>query len=132
VVLSWMWLITAVLSVITLVVILPKMLDSLPPEQAAAKPFMIGCIAVIFGLFFVLLPGLAILFYRRPAVKATVEALDPVPRWTDRPLPLLGFAIWMMFGALSLLFCAFSYPSLPVGPWLLRGIAMYALIVFFL
>lgn len=129
---SWMWLIIGVLSVIVLILLLPKMLaTTLPAEQRSAVPFMIGCISVIFGLFFVLLPGLSILFYRRPKVKAAVEAFDPAPSWTDMPLPLLGFAIWMFLGAASLALCSLMYTSFPVGPLLLRGIAMYALFAFF-
>ena len=130
-VLSWLWLITGLMSMLTLFFILPKMFDTLPPDQAAAKPVIIGCVAVFFALFFVLLPGLAILFYRSPHTKATVEALDPKPSWTDLPTPLLAFAVWMMFGAVSLIFCTFMYPSLPLGPYILHGLPMYALLAFF-
>jgi hypothetical protein len=130
--LSWMWLITGVLSVTVLLVLMPKMLDSLPPEQAAVKPFMIGCMAVTFGLFFILVPGLAILFYRGRNVKATVEARDPVHRWTDDvPLPLLAFVVWMVGSAGGVLLCSNIYPSLPIGPWMIRGAAVPAVMVVF-
>lgn len=129
---SWMWLIVGALSLVVVAGLMPKMLRTmLPPEQRSAVPFMVGCISVIFALFFVLLPGLAILFYRRAKVKAAVEYFDPVPRWTDMPLPLLGFALWLIFGAVSLALCALLYTSFPVGPLLLRGAAMYGLIAFF-
>ena len=125
---SWMWLITGVLTVGMMFFIVPTMLSNLPAEQAAAKPFIIGCMSVIFGVFFFLLPGLAILFYRSPNVQATVEARDPVRRWTDGvPLPLLAFVLWMLCGASSILLCAFIYPSFPIGPWLVRGVAMFGL-----
>jgi hypothetical protein len=123
---SWMWLITGALTFGSVFVIMPKVFASLPPEQAAAKPFMLGCAAVGIALFMVLLPGIMILFYRRPAVKAAVEALDPVPRWTDKPLPLLFFAVWMIGGAVCFLMFSVMYKAFPLGPWMLRGIGLYA------
>lgn len=130
--LSWMWLITGVMSVFMMGWLIPKMFSTMPPDQAAAKPFIIGCMAVIFGLFFILLPGLAILFYRSPHVKATVEARDPVRRWTDDiPLPLLAFVIWMIGGAASVLLCGVVYPSFPLGHWMIRGVAVPAVMAAF-
>lgn len=126
-VLSWFWLITGVLSIFFLFFMLPRMFETLPADQAAMKPVIIGCMSVLFGVMFLLLPGLTVLFYRSPHVKATVEAADPVPRWTDQPLPLLGFEVWMAAGVLGLLYCLISYPSFPIGPYLLSGPALYAI-----
>jgi hypothetical protein len=129
-VVSWWWLVIGVLGCIALVLVLPRMFDTLPAEQAAVKPVMIGCLSVFFGLFFILLPAGFILFYRGPNVKATVEARDPVPRWTDGvPLPLLAFSVWMIGGAVITLFGSFMYPSFPVGRWMLRGAAVPALML---
>lgn len=129
-VVSWWWMVIGVLSCLALVVMLPRMFDTLPADQAAAKPVMIGCLSVFFGLFFILLPLGFILFYRSPSVKATVEARDPVHRWTDDvPLPLLIFSVWMIGGAAITLLCGFMYPSFPVGRWMLRGAAVPALML---
>lgn len=129
-VVSWWWLITGVVSCFALFALLPRMFDTLPPEQAAAKPVMIGCLSVFFGLFFILLPLGFILFYRGPSVKATVETRDPVRRWTDDvPLPLLAFSVWMIGGGAAALLCGFMYPSFPVGRWMIRGPAVPALML---
>jgi len=131
-VVSWWWLIIGVVSCFAMTAILPSVFDSLPAEQAAAKPVMIGCMSVFFGLFFILLPLGFILFYRGQNVKATVEARDPIRRWTDDvPLPLLIFSVWMIFGAASVLLCGFMYPSFPVGRWMLRGAAVPAVMLVF-
>jgi hypothetical protein len=127
---SWMWLILGVIAMIAVMLLVPQFLGTLPPEQAAAKPVIMGCLSVIFGLFFILLPLAFVLFYRRPNVRATVEARDPVHRWTDDiPLPLLGFGVWMIFGAASMLACGFLYPAFPLGRWMLRGPVVPALIL---
>src|SRR4051794_12199788 len=43
-VVSWMWLIVGVVSLVVLIALLPKMLATmLPAEQRSAVPFMIGC-----------------------------------------------------------------------------------------
>jgi hypothetical protein len=131
-VVSWWWLIVGVLTSLVMVAILPQMFETLPAEQAAAKPMIIGCMFVFLGLFFVLLPLGFILFYRRPNVKATVEARDPVHRWTDDvPLPLLAFSVWMIGGSAAALICGFMYPSFPVGRWMLRGAAVPAVMLIF-
>jgi uncharacterized membrane protein len=50
------------------------------------------------------LPAALVLFYRSPHVRATCEARDPVPRWTDRrPPAILGLSLSMALLALSLL-----------------------------
>ena len=120
---SWIWLITGVLSAVAVGFMFPKMAASMSSDSAEAIPIMAGCMAVILGLFFILLPILFILFYRSPNVRATVEARDPVPRWTDDiPLPLLAYGVALIFGAVSMVFYAFAYPALPLGPWIVRGI----------
>jgi hypothetical protein len=128
--LSWMWLILGGATCIGFGAMLPHMFDALPQEQASAKPIVIGCVSVFLGLFFVVLPLVFVLFYRGPNVRATVEAVDAVPRWTDGlPLPLLIFAFWMLSGAVSMLFFGPMYTAFPVGPWMLRGVSALALML---
>jgi hypothetical protein len=131
-ILSWGWLACGVLGSVAMFFVLPRMFDSLPPQQAAAKPIMTGCVVVFFALFFVLVPLLFVLFYRRPDVKATVEQADPTPRWTDRvPLPLLGFAMWIFLGAVSVGISSFMYKALPFGGTMLVGWQGKAVMWFF-
>lgn len=75
--------------------------QDLPPLAiAAAKVAMVGFILI----FYVLIPGAAVLFYRSRHVKATCEARHPISSWTDRcPLPVLALSLLQAFGALSLL-----------------------------
>ena len=126
-VVAWMWLIVGVLTAASMFFMVPKIFETIPSDQAAAKPVILGCMSVMVFLFFILFPGGTILFYRSPQVKAAVEALDPVPRWTDQPLPLLMFAVWMLSGAACLVLFAFMYTSFPLGPWMLRGVSVYVL-----
>ncbi len=129
---SWGWLLTGVYGGLMYFFIAPRMFDALPPEQAGMKTFMMGCMAVVVGVFGVALPAAFILFYRGKDVKKTVESLDPVPRWTDRvPLPLLAFAIWMFIGAVSVFTSSFMYKALPLGDTMLRGWQSKALLWFF-
>lgn len=125
---SWWWLVIGVLTCFALLAMMPRMLATLPPDQAAAKPFMIGCMSATTGLFFLLLPLAFVLFYRSPNVKATVEARDPVHRWTDDvPLPLLVFALWMIAGGAAMVLCSPIYTSFPFGRWMIRGPAVPAI-----
>jgi hypothetical protein len=128
--LSWMWLIVGGMSSIGFVAMSPHMFDALPQEQASMKPVIIGCMSVFFGLFFIVLPLVFVLFYRGPNVRATVEAVDAVPRWTDgMPLPLLVFAFWMLSGALSMMFAGAIYTAFPLGPWMLHGVSSLVLML---
>jgi hypothetical protein len=125
-----MWLIVGVMTSIGFVAMSPHMFEALPQEQASMKPVVIGCMSIFLGLFFIVLPLIFVLFYRGPNVRATVEAVDAVPRWTDGlPLPLLIFALWMLSGGLCMLFLGPMYTAFPVGPWMLRGVSALALML---
>lgn len=124
---SWGWLLCGVAGAAMMVFLMPKLSAAMPPGEPGAQAFVVGCMAVTIGLFGVIIPLTFILFYRSPDVKATVEALDPVPRWTDRhPVPILIFAAWMFFGAVTVLLTTFMYRALPVGGFMLRGFPMFA------
>jgi hypothetical protein len=131
-VVSWMWLIGGVISSVAVIAMSSSMFAALPPGQESARPFMIGCMAVTLGFFGILIPLAFVLFYRSPHVRATVEALDPVPRWTDRiPLRVLAFSCWMFFGAASVLMSMSMYRVLPFGSVLLRGLPAAAVMLIF-
>ncbi|HEV8659422.1 MAG TPA: hypothetical protein VGS96_12450 [Thermoanaerobaculia bacterium] len=67
---------------------------------------IVGSNATLIGgaiVFAILLPLVLLLFYSRPAVRATCEAFD-APRWTDRvPLPVLAVVIVLAFASLALM-----------------------------
>lgn len=118
-ILSVAWLIMGLFGSVGMIFVLPQAFAAIPAEQ---RTFATGCAAVIFGLFGFVVPAIFLLFYRSRDVKATVERLDPVPRWTDRvPMPLLAFALWMFAGAASLLFTGLAYRAFPYGSFMLRG-----------
>lgn len=123
---SWGWLICGLVTAgVTLM--LPPMMESLPASQAGAKADMGGCMSIGIGIFGIVLPLVWILFYRSAHVKATVQQLDPVPRWTDgQPISLLIFASWMLFGAVSVLMSSFIYKALAFGRFILRGWPAFA------
>src|SRR5262249_2782346 len=51
-----------------------------------------------------------VFFYSSRHVKATCEARDPVPRWTDAcPLPVLTMSLWLGFGAPPLALMPVAY-----------------------
>jgi hypothetical protein len=119
---SWAWLVSGVVGGAVMGVMLPKTMASLPNAQPGAQAFTLGCMAVVIGLFGVGVPLAFLLFYRSTHVKATVEMLDPVPRWTDRhPVSILIFAAWMLFGAVCVLLSSFMYKALPIAGMMLRG-----------
>lgn len=78
-----------------------------PPEMGAA---ILGFMMVILLVIYVIIPGVWVLFYRSPHVKATCEALDPVERWTDRaPLPVIAASLWMACMSAAMLLMAPLY-----------------------
>jgi MFS family permease len=108
-VLSWMWLVMGVVAGVTLLVIMPTILDHLGdtmPSSGEAnfvKWFTMIFLGMIFLVIYVLIPGVLVLFYRSPHVKATCEAKDPQTRWTDLcPLPVLAMSLFYGFGLLAI------------------------------
>jgi hypothetical protein len=90
------------------VMFLPKMFGPMPngaPMQHTAVFLYAG---VVFPLlFYVVLPGLTVLFYKSKHVKATVERRNPQICWTDRcPLPVLAISLVCALGVLTCLVSA--------------------------
>lgn len=106
-VLSWSWLVVGVISVAAFAFVMPRMLASQPDAPTIWIGMAIA--GVILGIVFLVMPGVLVLFYRGRHVRATCETRDPVARWTDAcPLPVLGAALWLVVGSLSML-------SMPLG-----------------
>jgi hypothetical protein len=129
-VLSWAGLVTGVIAIVMFICIGPTVFnavaeiegESLPP---AALTVIILVGVCVFGVFLVLIPGLLILFYASSNVKATVEALDPRPRWTDAcPLTVLAVSLLAAFGAVTLLTMPVAYNgAMPLFGAILSGFA---------
>lgn len=137
-VVSWIWLVFGVVSLIAFLFLMPMMQAATAKafEQAAAQqptagpapdPALLnavafGCTIVFLAIFGIGLPAVFVLFYRSPHVKATCEARDPRPRWTDRlPLPVLSLVLLHGFGAVTVLGSAVGYGALVVFGHLVSG-----------
>ena len=69
------------------------------PLRRAMTMGLVGSLSVVM----VVLPAALVLFYRSPHVRATCEARDPVPRWTDGHSPaVLGLSLSLVLLAISL------------------------------
>lgn len=113
-VISWLWLITGIMTVVVLCVILPRMLGTLVQggDPMMARVMLVTMIfsGFFYGIMLVVMPLVFLLFYRSQSVKATCEAAHPEPCWTDRcPLPILALSIILFYGAISCLI------SIPIG-----------------
>jgi MFS family permease len=116
---AWSWLLLGGISLIMLLVMLPRMLASINTVQsgnqtvelpAGAKVIMMAIPVVMMTATYVVLPAIWVLFYGRKDVKRTCEVRDPKPRWTDRcPLPVLGVSLWLWLGALMMLVIPFAF-----------------------
>lgn len=126
-VVAWSWLVVGVVTMAFEAYLLPRILLGAategPAMPAGVAAVAMGVTFALLALFLVALPGALVLFYRSPHVRATVEARDPVSRWTDRcPLPLLAVSLWLWLGGLSMLTLPVSGMNvLPVFGGLLTG-----------
>jgi hypothetical protein len=100
---SWFWLVVGVVGLLSVIWMYPALREHIvrtpavtanPAGAPGMTAMVLGCMLAVFGVLYVLLPLAFVLFYRSPHVKATCEARDPHPRWTDRcPLPVLGLSL---------------------------------------
>lgn len=125
---AWSWLAVGVISMGAMAFFLPTILNA-PQPQGQPLPesarLIVMVVSMIFmGILFLVVPGILVFFYRSRHVRATCEARDPSPGWTDAcPLPVLGFSLWLAFGAVTILFLPLStHGVLPVFGRLLSGV----------
>jgi hypothetical protein len=111
---SWSWLLVGIVSVVAFLLMAPAILKPMTtgpnamPEEVRAV--MMVTVALMLGVMFIIIPGALMLFYRSPHVKATCEAADPQPGWTDAcPLPVLAASLWMFFGGLMMPLMPIAY-----------------------
>jgi hypothetical protein len=104
---SWFWLVCGVVGLANLMVLWPSMRQSFERAGAAspqAAVFVEILIAVFFTAFFIVLPGIFILFYGRKKAKENFEAWDPRESWTDKcPAPVLAISLCAAIGGVIVL-----------------------------
>jgi hypothetical protein len=132
---SWLWLLSGVAGAAVAVWALPAVFSQAQPSgeamPAGCAGTLVVALVVVMALFFVVLPGLLVLFFRSPDVKATCEARDPVPRWTDAcPMPVLGVSLMLGVCAAFMLIMIVPYRGIfPFFGLLASGIPGAALTV---
>jgi len=107
-VLAWSWLAIGALSMVMMAFFLPSILKASQPkgQQVPEAALLIGMVVamVFMSIFFIVVPGVLVIFYRSPHVLATCQARNPTPSWTDAcPLPVLGMSLWLGVGAVGAL-----------------------------
>ena len=127
---AWSWLAVGVISMGMMAFLLPSILKAAPVPQGQALPqsamLVVMVVTMLFmGVLFVVVPGILVMFYQSRHVRATCEAQDPSPCWTDAcPLPVLAMSLWLGLGALSMLALPLSTNGvLPLFGRLLSGVA---------
>jgi len=118
---GWFWLLVGVVGGVFMVFFLPRMMAAMPGMEAGVHAAVLGCTAAFWGVALLLLPLLFVIFYGSRNVRATCEARDRLPRWTDRcPAPVLALALMSAFAAVSFVVYSF-HPAFPVFGRLLTG-----------
>jgi hypothetical protein len=120
--LGWIWLLSGLVGGLFSLVLLPRIFAAMPqtggPDMTGVA---MGCAIAVIVPVLILLPLAFVLFYRGRNVRATFEARDPHPRWTDRcPFPVLVLALLAAFAVLP---CALNalHPAVPLFGRLLTG-----------
>ncbi len=117
---SWTWLLMGVVSLAGMALLAPRLIELIRSAVPAGQPQMpdpmIQMIIVVqfvaISVLFVLLPIAWILFYRSPHVRATCEANDPAPAWTDAcPPAVLALSLWTALSAPMVLVGLLTYRS---------------------
>jgi hypothetical protein len=136
-IMSWIWLLGGVLSVVIMAVIMPQIQAAAPPggqplPEGVQGPIFIATLLVMI-VAMIVLPGALLLFYSGKNVKATCEALEPVQRWTDAcPLPVLALALLLGLSTLSLPTMLWAYKTvLPFFGVLVVGTPAKAIFILF-
>ena len=103
---STQWLVVGAVALIMMFSLLPQMFSDPAMNSEQIQPGVAAVVKTIIVVFMivllVILPGILVLFYRSPNVKATCEVRDLKRRWTDRPLLVLSLSLVSGFIALSM------------------------------
>jgi len=126
-VLSWLWLITGVFTVVMSLWIMPTLMGQLGAETGLPDGTITAVLLVVFvilGGISLVLPVAFVLFYRSPHVVATCRRRDPGPsRIADAPSHILSLVLIYALGAASALTMPAYNFVMPVFGFVLSGIA---------
>jgi hypothetical protein len=130
---SWLWLAGGLAGTLCWLLLSPGMYEQIGMQQGMPRT-VLTIMQVVTGLFlaliYVVVPGVLILFYRSRHVRATCEALDPKPRWTDRcPLPVLALVLMYGLAAVCTLMVICYRSVMPFFGTLLSGTAGTAALI---
>lgn len=101
-ILSWSWLLGGISALCFFVVFQRAFIAK--GMIAPAANLIMGIILAFQAILLVALPLAMVFFYQNKDVKATCEARDRTPRWTDAcPPPVLATSLWIYLGAFSFL-----------------------------
>jgi hypothetical protein len=96
---AWIALIGGLMGILFMVFLMPDMYGSMAKSGqipvAMARVMQVVMLGFM-ALFYIIIPGLVLLFYSTRDCRATCEARDPRPCWTDA-LPTSLLAVTMMF-----------------------------------
>lgn len=126
---SWAWLVMGVLATAVLAVVVPKVMSTTPEQSAVANTGGAQRMGEIFlfsffGVFFIVLPLIFVLFYSGRNVKATCE-LGAQSTAPSKPVPVLILSGWFALGAFGYLFI-FVRPALPLLGLVVTGLPAFA------
>ena len=131
-VLAWIWLVMGIVALIAVGVLMPNLSAAAaqdPQVPAEAMVFVKVVMLGTMGCIYLVIPGVFVLFYQSPHVKATCEFKDPHVRWTDKcPLPVLVLSLMLGFGAVSMI-PSLGYGVMPFFGVLLKGTPAVLVIV---
>jgi len=125
--LGWIGLIIGVIAIPAVMVAMNSIGETLRAQGQTVPPVTLAVIKIVTiattFVIYIVIPGVAVLFYRSPHVRQTCEARDPVVRWTDRcPLPVLALCLLKIFGAAMLLLILPTYGRVfPLAGVVLQG-----------
>lgn len=122
---SWVWFISGLNGLIFMLMLMPDMYEQMAktgqmPQQMAH--IMKYTMIAFMTFFYVIIPGVLVLFYRSKNVKATCEFRNSRVCWTDKcPLPVLAMSLIFAFWAFSMLFTGFYGWAIPFFGFILSG-----------
>ncbi|HVZ65341.1 MAG TPA: hypothetical protein VG936_12280 [Lacunisphaera sp.] len=124
--LGWIGLVCGVAALVFVVPTLSTMERAMQNQARPLPPAAVVVAKVVtvmtIVVFYILLPGTLVLFYRSRHVKQTCETRDPIARWTDRcPLPVLAMVLLQAFGGAYILTMFRIGAALPFAGTLVTG-----------
>jgi len=140
---GWLWLIFGAAGLLGMILFMPDFSEALregsadstfSEDQMAMFGTVMKTVMIVFqSIFLVILPGIIVLFYRSPHVRATCESHDPEVRWTDQcPLPVLALILLLGSGAYQCVLTGLSpFRMLPLFGTLIQGMLATVLLVGF-